>query len=122
MRVVTMASMDATLFLGAILSIGLAFASVFSPVFAYVAALILFALLLNIWLSIPLKLNWSRNMYDSLFKNFVGYLALAWISTDPREANRAARFPQSRMREARDHVSLLVRSLFRSLVLVGSSP
>lgn len=68
--------MDVALILGAILSIAFAFASVFSPVFAYVAAVILFGLLLNIWLSIPLKLNWSRNMYDLVFKNFVGYLAL----------------------------------------------
>jgi hypothetical protein len=74
MRVVTMALMDASFYLTGLLVIVFALTSYYFVPLAYVAALGLLYMFVLLFLSIPLKLNWSSNLYGHLFRRFVGFL------------------------------------------------
>lgn len=75
MRVVTMALMDCTYYLLAILSLVTAICSGFSTPLAYVAAACLACMFILLFWSIPLKLNWSSNLYGHLLWRFLSFLA-----------------------------------------------
>jgi hypothetical protein len=74
MRVVTMALMDGAYYLLAFTSVALAFLSHFVAPLAYVAAGCLVVMFIVLFLSIPLKLNWSSNLYGHLLRRFLSFL------------------------------------------------
>lgn len=74
MRVVTMALMDCAYYLLAILAAALAFMSYFAAPLAYVAAGCLVVMFILLFWSIPLKLNWSSNLYGHLLRRFLSFL------------------------------------------------
>lgn len=74
MRVLTMAFMDCAYYLLGVASLALSlFAGFFFPL-GYVAAIMLAIMFILLFLSIPLKLNWSSNLYGHLFRRFLLYL------------------------------------------------
>lgn len=75
MRVVTMALMDCTYYLLAVVSLITAILSGYTFLLAFVAAACLVCMFTLLFLSIPLKLNWSSNLYGHLLRRFMSFLA-----------------------------------------------
>lgn len=74
MRVVTMALMDLLYYILAISSLGLAFFSASNVFAAYFSSFFLVIMFVLLFWSIPLKLNWSSNLYGHLFRRFIFFL------------------------------------------------
>lgn len=74
MRVITMALMDCAYHVLAILAIALALLSHFATPLAYLAAVLLVFMFILLFWSIPLKLNWSSNLYGHLLWRFLSFL------------------------------------------------
>lgn len=74
-----MALMDGTYYLLAVLSLALSLFSRFNTQLAYVAAALLVVMFVILVWSIPLKLNWSSNLYGHLLLRFLGFLAFMLI-------------------------------------------
>ncbi len=75
MRVVTMALMDCAYYLLAVLSLVAAILSGYAAPLAFVAAACLAFMFILLFWSIPLKLNWSSNLYGHLLWRFLSFLA-----------------------------------------------
>jgi hypothetical protein len=67
MRVVTMALIDVTNYFLSAVAVALAFATRVHLAFGYLHALVIFALLYLAVVRVPLVLNWSSNLYGSVF-------------------------------------------------------
>jgi len=74
MSVVQMALMDAYFFILAAFALALALLSHFWHPLSYIAALLLVLMFVLLFWSIPLKLNWSSNLYRQLFWRFISFL------------------------------------------------
>ncbi len=72
-------SNDVSYFALAILSLGLSSLSYCFKPLSYIAAVCMLAMLGILFLSIPLKLNWSSNLYGHLFRRFLVFLIFSII-------------------------------------------
>jgi hypothetical protein len=79
MRVVTMALMDCLYYLLAIGAFVSALMSSNKPELAYFSAFALIMMFILLFWSIPLKLNWSSNLYAHLFYRFVIFLGFMFV-------------------------------------------
>lgn len=70
-----MCMMDMYYSILALLALSASCLSWIHPAFAYLAAILLFFMFVLIFLSVPLKLNWSSNLYGNLLRKFITYLA-----------------------------------------------
>lgn len=75
MRIVTMALMDCAYYILAVLSLVAAILSGLATPLAYVAVACLVCMFILLFWSIPLKLNWSSNLYGHLLWRFLSFLA-----------------------------------------------
>lgn len=74
MRVVAMSLLDCSYYMLAGLTVILSITSQYWYPLSYIAALFLVTMFIILFLSIPLKLNWSSNLYRHLFWRFLSFL------------------------------------------------